>query len=219
MNKDYYDILGVAKSASADEIKKAYRRLALKYHPDRGGDHDKFKEINEAYQVLSDPQKRAQYDQFGTTGAGFSGAGAGGFDFSGFSARGGQAPGGFDFGGEGFEFNFGGLGGLGDIFGDFFSQAFSTVQAEVKITPAQATLGDKLTVNVGGENIDLEIPAGVQDGTQFRFPGRGRKIRGGQRGDLILAVRIEISHRLSKEQRELWGKLRESETRKHWWQR
>lgn len=217
MAKDYYDILGVSKSASADEIKRAYRRLALKYHPDRGGDHDKFKEINEAYQALSDPQKRAQYDQFGST---FSGASnAGGFDFSGFSARGGQAPGGSDFGGgEGFEFNFGGLGGLGDIFGDFFSQAFATVQAEVEITPAQAVLGDKLTISVAGEGIDLEIPAGVQDGTQFRLRGKGRKIRGGQRGDLILTVRIKISHRLSKEQKELWEKLRKTETKKRWWQ-
>jgi molecular chaperone DnaJ len=88
MAKDYYNILGVSKSASDDEIKKAFRKLAHKYHPDKGGgDEAKFKEINEAYQVLSDKQKRAQYDQFGSAfeQAGAGGAGFGGFDFSGFS--------------------------------------------------------------------------------------------------------------------------------------
>lgn len=90
MSKDYYKILGLQKSASSDEIKRAYRRLAQQYHPDKGGDPEKFKEINEAYQVLSDPQKRPQYDQFGTTfeqarqGGGFSGF-EGFRDFSSFA--------------------------------------------------------------------------------------------------------------------------------------
>jgi molecular chaperone DnaJ len=102
--KDYYQILGVEKSASKEEIKRAFRKLAHKYHPDKsGGDEAKFKEANEAYQVLSDEQKRAQYDQFGSTG-GFSGQGGGfgGFDFSNFARQGGAQ---FDF---------------GDIFGDIF---------------------------------------------------------------------------------------------------
>ncbi|WP_446898745.1 molecular chaperone DnaJ [Clostridium sp. LBM24168] len=101
-NKDYYEVLGLHKGASDDEIKRAFRKMALKYHPDRNPDNKeaeaKFKEINEAYQVLSDPQKKAQYDQFGTTdfgGAGAQGAGFGGFDFS-------------------------DLGGFGDIFDSFF---------------------------------------------------------------------------------------------------
>lgn len=90
MSKDYYKILGIQKNASADEIKRAYRQLAQQYHPDKGGDPEKFKEINEAYQVLSDPQKRSQYDQFGTTfeqaraGGGFSGF-EGFRDFSSFA--------------------------------------------------------------------------------------------------------------------------------------
>ena len=206
MAKDYYEILGVSKSASADEIKRAYRKLALKHHPDRGGDHDEFTKLNEAYQVLSDPQKRAQYDQFGSAGANFSQGGQG---FGGYSQG---------FSGQDFEFNFGGMGGLGDIFGDFFSQAFSTIQAEVHITPAQAVLGDKLEVNVGGEHLTLDIPAGVQDGTQFRVAGRGRKARNGQRGDLIIQVRVKFPHKLNKEQRELWERLRESEQqKKSWW--
>ncbi|MEG2017924.1 MAG: molecular chaperone DnaJ [Clostridium sp.] len=102
-NKDFYEVLGIDKSASDEDIKKAFKKLALKYHPDRNqGDaeaEEKFKEINEAYQVLSDPEKRQRYDQFGT--ADFNGAG-GGFD-------------GFDFGG---------FGGFGDIFGDIFGGGF-----------------------------------------------------------------------------------------------
>ncbi|MEK7077057.1 MAG: DnaJ domain-containing protein [Patescibacteria group bacterium] len=113
--KDYYKILGVSRSASDEDIKKAFRRLAHQHHPDKsGGSADKFKEVNEAYQVLSDKKKRAQYDRFGAAEA-----------FSGFG--GGQAPG-WDFGGSGSGFSwdsFGGqdfsnLGDLGDILGDFF---------------------------------------------------------------------------------------------------
>ena len=106
MSKDYYKILGVEKGASKDDIKKAFRKLAHQYHPDKkGGDEDKFKEVNEAYQVLSDEKKRAQYDQFGS---GFSNMGGGAGGFSGFEG----------FGGQGVEFDFG---NLNDIFSDFFT--------------------------------------------------------------------------------------------------
>ncbi len=113
--KDYYEILGVQKGASEEDIKKAFRKLAQKYHPDKkGGDEAKFKEASEAYAVLSDRKKRAQYDQFGQYQAGGGAQGgfnAGGFDFSQFSQQfGGQAG----FNGQGFEFD------LGDIFGDVF---------------------------------------------------------------------------------------------------
>lgn len=114
MAQDYYKILGVEKGSTDDEIKKAYRKLAHKYHPDKaGGDEAKFKEINSAYQVLSDKQKRTQYDQFGQTfdGAGFGGGNGGGFSGFDFSQFGGQNG--------GFEFNFGGD-GFGDIFSDIF---------------------------------------------------------------------------------------------------
>lgn len=220
MSEDYYEILGIPKTASQDEIKKAYRKLALKYHPDKGGEQEKFKKINEAYQILSDPQKRSNYDQFGKAGAqGFTGSsgfgkqseGFEGWNFGGFSSQGGST--------SDWEFNFGG-GGLGDIFGDFFSQAFSTIQAQVEITPAQATLGDNLTIDISGEKIEIEIPAGTQDGTQFRIRGKGRKTRNGQRGDLILIIKIKIPSKLNKEQRELYEKLRNLEqTKKSWWQR
>lgn len=112
MATDFYQILGVSKNASTDEIKKAYRKLAHLYHPDKsGGDEKKFKEINEAYQTLSDPQKRSQYDQFGQTfnqGQGFSG----------FGREQGFQSGNFDFGG--INFDFGSFGGFGDIFESMF---------------------------------------------------------------------------------------------------
>lgn len=111
MNKDYYQILGLAHGASKDDIKKAFNRLAHKYHPDKkGGDEAKFKEINEAYQILSDDRKRAAYDRFGEAGAAGFGAGQGGsapgWDFSNFTGGGDQ--------GTGFQFD------IGDLFGDLF---------------------------------------------------------------------------------------------------
>jgi molecular chaperone DnaJ len=112
MNKrDYYEVLGVSKSASADEIQKAFRKLAVKYHPDKdGGDEAKFKEASEAYEILKDQQKRQRYDQFGHAGVGGDPGGAGGYS--------GGNP--FEgFGGQNAHFDFGD-GGLGDIFGQFF---------------------------------------------------------------------------------------------------
>lgn len=202
---DYYKILGVSKSASQDEIKAAFRRLALQYHPDRGGDKEtetKFKEINEAYQVLSDPNKRAQYDQFGrvssgpTAGGGYSQGWPGGFEDA-------------DFGG--FNVNFGsGFSGLNDIFENFFSTAVATVQAEIDISPAQAVMGDKLKIQIEDNNIELNIPPGTQNGQQFVFRGKGRVTRRGRRGDLIITTRVHIPNgkRLSREERELWERLK-----------
>src|SRR3989344_6316285 len=115
---DYYKTLGVSKTASEEDIKKAFRKLAHKYHPDRGGDEAKFKEINEAYQVLSSKEKRAQYDRFGrvfTSGNGQPGPGDFGFGFD-PSGRGGQNP----FSEIHFDFGGGGFNDLGDIFDAFF---------------------------------------------------------------------------------------------------
>jgi molecular chaperone DnaJ len=155
MSKDYYAILGISKDASEDEIKKAYRKKAHKYHPDKkDGDEEKFKEINSAYQALSDPQKRQQYDQFGS---GFEQAGAGGTGgfsgFEGFGGQGGQAG--------GFEFNFGGGqgGGFEDIFSDVFQragfggqgsqqQSGSDIASDVTITLEEVAVGTKKDIKL-----------------------------------------------------------------------
>ncbi len=116
--RDYYEVLGVGKEASADEIKKAFRRAAVEHHPDKeGGDETKFKEINEAYEVLKDDKKRQRYDQFGHAGVG--GASGGGDPFAGFGGFGGQGQ------GQEMHFDFGDL-GLGDILGSFFATGSGT---------------------------------------------------------------------------------------------
>lgn len=200
MAKDFYKILGIEKSASADEIKRAYRKLAHLHHPDKNkGEDIKFKEINEAYQVLSDPEKRQRYDQFGTAdfNNGFGGTNPYGNQY-------GNAEG-FDFSGFGF-----GGGGLGDIFETVFSQAFSQVQADVEINLTQAILGDKIQLKTSAnDTITLDIPAGTPDGASFRFRGKGNQTKRG-RGDLTITVRVRLPHRLNREQKELFEKLRQT---------
>ena len=144
--RDYYEVLGVSKTASEDEIKKAFRKGAVKYHPDKeGGDEAKFKEINEAYEVLKDKQKRQRYDQFGHAGVGGATGGAQGNPFEGF-----------DFGGQGMQFDFGG--GLGDIFGQFFGGAQGgqgpkrgrDVETSITLTFEEAVFGveKKISLNL-----------------------------------------------------------------------
>ena len=149
--RDYYEVLGVGKNASADEIKKAFRRLAVQHHPDKeGGDETKFKEINEAYEVLKDDKKRQRYDQFGHAGVG--GAAGGGNPFEGFSGFGGQ--------GQNINFDFGDL-GLGDIFGSFFGggQQRSSRQARgrdvetnIEVTFEDAVFGTEVTLDLNLED-------------------------------------------------------------------
>ncbi len=140
--RDYYEVLGISKGASADEIKKAFRKLAIQHHPDKeGGDETKFKEINEAYEVLKDAQKRQRYDQFGHAGVG-NASGSGGNPFEGFGGFGGQ--------GQNIHFDFGD-GGLGDIFGQFFGGGFGgnnrgprrgrDVETKVTLTFEEAVFG------------------------------------------------------------------------------
>jgi len=198
MARDYYEVLGVSKGASEAEIKKAYRKKAHQLHPDKGGDKAKFQEINEAYQVLGDKNKRSQYDQFGHAGTrgGFSGGqpgtGAGGFD---------------GFGG--FNVNFGGSqSGFGSIFEDLFESAFANVQVQLTISIPQAVLGDTVKFKTQfGDEIELKIPPGVQTGEGFRFRGKGQQTRRG-RGDLTVVVAIEIPKRLSRQERELYEQLK-----------
>ena len=146
--RDYYEVLGISKDASPDEIKKAFRKLAVKFHPDKeGGDEAKFKEINEAYEVLKDSSKRQRYDQFGHAGVGGSGGGAGGNPFEGFGGFGGQNV--------NFDFN-----DLGDIFGSFFGGG----QAQ-----RGPTRGQDIAVNVTLDfdeaifGVDKEISVNVDD--------------------------------------------------------
>lgn len=124
--KDYYNILGVERTATAEDVKRAYRKLAHEHHPDKGGDQEKFKEINEAYQVLSDDQKRSQYDQFGASSGGF------GFD---------------PFGAGGFNVRYEDLGNIGDIFSQFFG-ADAGFGAGTRTRPRQREAGADLELNV-----------------------------------------------------------------------
>jgi len=197
MPRDLYEVLGVSRTASQEEIKKAYRAKAHKLHPDKGGDAEKFKEVNEAYQVLGDAKRRAEYDQFGHAAAGGHSR-AGGFDD-------------FDLGG--FRVNVGGsgFGGFGSIFEDLFESAFSQVQVRLDISIPQAVLGDRVAFKTQfGDQIELVIPPGTQEGTSFRLRGKGQPLRRSaeRRGDLIVAIHIEIPKRLSREQRELYEQLK-----------
>ncbi|MEI7512714.1 MAG: molecular chaperone DnaJ [Candidatus Uhrbacteria bacterium] len=147
MSKDYYKILGVSKSASDDEIKKAFRRLAHEHHPDKGGDPSKFKDASEAYSVLSDKQKRTTYDQFGSDA--FQGGG------------GGPGPGGFGgFGGQGFDFNFNGqdFGDLNDVLGEMFGfggrrgapqqKRGRNIEVDIDLTFREAIFGVEKTIKL-----------------------------------------------------------------------
>jgi molecular chaperone DnaJ len=144
--QDYYEVLGVSKDASADEIKKAFRRLAVQHHPDKeGGDETKFKEINEAYEVLKDSSKRQRYDQFGHAGVG--GNGGGGDPFAGF--------GGFGQG-QNINFDFGDL-GLGDIFGSFFGGGQQRSQRRNRGHDVEATVEIDFEQAVFGTEVDLNL--------------------------------------------------------------
>lgn len=271
--RDYYEVLGVGKSASADEIKKAFRRLAVQHHPDKeGGDEAKFKEINEAYEVLKDPSKRQRYDQFGHAGVGGEPSGS---PF-------GQGFGGFGQG-QNVHFDFGDL-GLGDIFGSFFGQDFGggtrtrqrtrghDIQTELELSFEEAIFGtekklsltlEDLCSHCKGEraepgygmktcdtckgsgqemrvmntifgsiqqattcrtcegrgrvpekvcsvckgkgtqrtkqDIDLKIPAGIDDGATIRLRERGEAVAGGSKGDLFVNIRVKPHKKFTRE--------------------
>jgi len=161
MAKDYYEVLGVNRSASKEEIKKAFRNLAHKYHPDkRGGDEKRFKEINEAYSILSDDKKRAEYDAYGrvfSEGGGAGGQGFGGFDFGDFGA-----------GFQGFDFD------LGDIFGDFFGGGRERVKRgrdisiDLELPFAEAIFGGERTILIAKTSTcDTCKGSGAAVGTEF----------------------------------------------------
>lgn len=199
--KDYYKILGVERSASQDEIKKAYRKLAVKYHPDKNPDdkvaEEKFKEISEAYQVLGNADTRKKYDELGANwkqyeNAGFSGFGGGqGFSASGFS----------DF----FDMFFGGQGGVGFDVRDFtggMGGGRSTrpakgrdLNASISLTLLEAYQGSQRLLDVNGNTIKMNIKPGVRDGQVLRLKGKGNPGRnGGDNGDLLIKVSIMNDH-------------------------
>ena len=267
--RDYYEVLGVAKGASADEIKKAFRRKAIELHPDkRGGDEAKFKEVNEAYEVLKDSSKRQRYDQFGHAGVGGNGG------FEGF--------GGFGGGGQNVNFDFGDL-GLGDIFSSFFGGSSGggrqqrqsrgrDVESRIEISFEEAIFGTEVdlhmnihdtcehckgtTVEPGYElktcdtckgqgqvvtvartifgniqqasvcptchgagkvpekvcsvckgqgteaknqQIDLKVPAGIDDGATIRLREHGEAIANGPKGDLYVNVRVKPHKKFTRE--------------------
>jgi len=267
MSKNYYESLGIEKNASKDEIKKAFHKQAHKYHPDKNkGDDKKFKEVNEAYQVLSDDQKRARYDQFGSAdgpmGGGNYGGGQGGFSggFEGFDFSGFQNGQGFD------------MGDIGDIFGDIFGGGRGTrntrrgrdIQTEIELTFEESIFGvvRKVSINkqstcdickgTGGKvgskvntcstckgqgqirevrrsilgsfqttktcetclgsgkipsekcsvcrgagvlrkekEIELNIPAGINNAEMLKMSGAGEDIQSGQSGDLYIKVKVK----------------------------
>ncbi|EHD2720401.1 J domain-containing protein [Campylobacter coli] len=210
-----YETLGVSKNASADEIKKAYRRLARQYHPDinkEKGAEEKFKEINAAYEILSDEKKRAQYDQYGDSmfggqsfhdfsrnaggvnlddilkdlfGGGFGGGSSRGSRFNGFSSR-------------GFDTGFGGFGG-------FEENLDSTI--ELSIPFEKAVVGGEHSFNLQGETIKFKIPHGIKQGEKLRIRNKGKKGHSGSRGDLIVIVKLEESEIYQREDDDLYQKI------------
>ena len=190
MAKSLYETLEVSENASADEIKKAYRKLARKYHPDVNKDpkaEDKFKEINAAYEVLSDEQKKLQYDQHGDSMFG-------GQNFHDFAQGQGSnvdldemlrqmfGGGGGGFGGGGFsQSSFGG-----------FNEPDLDTSAQITVAFDVSVLGGKQHISLNNDSFDIKIPEGIQDGQKIRAKGKGKSYQG-QRGDLILKINVAAS--------------------------
>ncbi|MET0974483.1 MAG: DnaJ C-terminal domain-containing protein [Leifsonia sp.] len=214
MADDYYQLLGVSRSADAKEIQRAYRKLARKYHPDvnkQSGAEDKFKQISEAYHVLTDPESRAQYDRFGPEFRHYAGAereyasqtrggGAGGdrrtrarpgpSGFSWSSAQGGAGPGGASVDWD-------------DLFGDVFgSMRGMDSEVELELTVEEAFRGGRRTIALSGQDgtrqtFEIQIPPGVLDGQRIRVAGGGSAGRQeGGTGDLIVTFRVRPDRRL-----------------------
>ena len=196
--RDYYEVLGVSKTATDAEIKKAYRKLAMKYHPDYNpGDkeaEEKFKEINEANEVLSDPKKRQLYDQYGFAGVDPNDQG---FRLSGMGNAGTNG------------------GPAGDVIvavtvrpSEVFQRDENNIYVVFPITYSQAVLGDTITVPSIDGKVEVNVPEGTQSGTTFRLRGKGvQYVNGRGRGDMYVKCEVEIPKKLSRTQREALKKF------------
>lgn len=211
--KDYYQVLGVQRDADEKEIKRAFRKLALKYHPDKNPDNpkaeDRFKEINEAYEVLGDSSKRAKYDQLGASYQQWQRTGGrpGGFDWSQWTSG---APGGVHVE----------MGDLGDLFGGGFSDFFNTIfggmaaqgmggyqrqsqsrgrdlEQPVSISLTEAHNGTTRILQRNGRRLEVKIPQGAKTGTRVRVSGQGES-GAGRSGDLYLRLTVESDPRFER---------------------
>ncbi|NLY04232.1 MAG: DnaJ domain-containing protein [Campylobacter sp.] len=205
MSDSLYETLGVDKNASNDEIKKAYRKLPRKYHPDINKDSDaenKFKEINAAYEILSDDEKRAQYDARGDSMFG-------GQNFSDF-ARSTEGMGDLNdilrniFGGGFSSSGFNTNGGFNSGFGGGFAEDLD-IEARLNLDFDTAVMGGEKHISLNGENIKIRIPAGVDNGDKLRVRGKGRtSSRSNMRGDVILTINVESNNLYKREGDDLY---------------
>ena len=225
--KDYYKILGVDKKASNDQIKKAYRKLAMKYHPDKAkGDktaEEKFKSINEANEVLSDPEKRKKYDELGSNWQNYqqSGGNSQGFDWSRYANQGGNQ---YQYSSN-FEDVFGNS-GYSDFFDMFFGGSFGgerksrrggrgsvstmgqDLQAMIEITLKESYSGTSKVFSYNNQSIKLNIKPGISDGQVLKLAGKGGAgIRGGQAGDLLITIKILPDAVFERKGDDLYAKL------------
>lgn len=225
--KDYYKVLGVGKKATEADIKKAYRKLAQQYHPDKNPDNkiapEKFKEINEAYEVLGDKDKRQKYDQLGSNYQQWQqrGAGGSGFDWSPYMRQGGGAPG----AGPRVDVNdIGGMFGQGGDFSDFFQNVFGQqgggnpraqqrarrgrdVEQPISVTLEEAYTGVKRAMQRNGKKLEANIPAGVQTGSRVRLAGAGQPGSGSPNGDLYLVIEVKPHPLLERKGDDLYAEL------------
>lgn len=194
MAKDYYEVLGVNKSADQEAIKKAFRKQAKRYHPDANpndpGAEARFKEVNEAYEVLSDPEKRAQYDRFGANWQQWQQGGAGGWPGGGGWSGGSGGMGAEDLTGI-FETLFGNMGANSTRGRTNIRRAGQDIEQPVTISLREAYEGAVRIINKEGRQIRVNIPAGAQNGTRVRLNGEGGPgLNGGPSGDLYLIVDV-----------------------------
>jgi curved DNA-binding protein len=220
--KDYYQALGVDRNASAEDIKKAYRKLALKYHPDRNpGDkssEDKFKDINEAYQVLGDTSKRQRYDQLGDSYSQWqqTGGSSDTFNWQDWFSQG-QPAGGRRVDVRDFE----------DIFGGSFSDFFNTIfggmgttttrqrrhtvpmnfEQQVSISIHEAYSGTQRSLKIDNRRYEVKIPAGAQNGTKIRIAGAGPSTQAGGKGDLYLVINVTADSEYERKGSDLYMEI------------